>query len=283
MIKDNVYNRITKLRSLMMLLLLLISILISGCYKQMVTSNPTGSSTSSSALLQADQQDSTDKSGNDDILDISLDDVSEDLVSDDLQNNEPQETEGISHEDVTATEISADEDLEHQEDSIASTSDSDMVDIDNDQSGSDQSSGPEVNELEAANNNLETPSQEGTQAVGEADRVYQVSLSIIGLEGHVILDTAVIESNEISVFELLKNYCDDMDIPLDYTGAFEMAYIKGINNLYEFDYGPLSGWMYAVDGVFPTKSVGSYQLDSDKEVVFYYTLDSGKDIGALGE
>lgn len=32
---------------------------------------------------------------------------------------------------------------------------------------------------------------------------------------------------------------------------YNSAYIEGINNLYEFDCGELSGWMYKVNGLVP--------------------------------
>ena len=32
---------------------------------------------------------------------------------------------------------------------------------------------------------------------------------------------------------------------------YNSVYIEGINNLYEFDCGELSGWMYKVNGWFP--------------------------------
>lgn len=37
----------------------------------------------------------------------------------------------------------------------------------------------------------------------------------------------------------------------NWTPAYNSAYIEGIGNLYEFDCGNLSGWMYSVNGVWP--------------------------------
>lgn len=36
-----------------------------------------------------------------------------------------------------------------------------------------------------------------------------------------------------------------------YTVNYSSVYVKGINHLYEFSCGELSGWMYRVNGVFP--------------------------------
>ena len=35
------------------------------------------------------------------------------------------------------------------------------------------------------------------------------------------------------------------------TPVYNSAYIEGIGNLYEFDCGELSGWMYCVNGWYP--------------------------------
>lgn len=59
------------------------------------------------------------------------------------------------------------------------------------------------------------------------------------------------------------------------------AYIEGIQNIYEFDCGEGSGWMYKVNGVFPSYSSKFYKLQSGDEVVFLYTCNRGKDIGGV--
>jgi len=63
------------------------------------------------------------------------------------------------------------------------------------------------------------------------------------------------------------------------TPGYNSAYIEGIGNLYEFDCGPLSGWMYRVNGVFPNYGCSRHILKQGDEVEFLYTCDLGKDIG----
>lgn len=41
---------------------------------------------------------------------------------------------------------------------------------------------------------------------------------------------------------------------------YNSAYIEGINNLYEFDCGSLSGWMYKVNEWFPNYGCSRYVL-----------------------
>ncbi len=62
------------------------------------------------------------------------------------------------------------------------------------------------------------------------------------------------------------------------TGA--SLYVEEIDGLAEFDRGPLSGWMYSVNGVFPDISAGEYVLQLNDVLAWRYTTDLGKDLGA---
>ena len=60
------------------------------------------------------------------------------------------------------------------------------------------------------------------------------------------------------------------------------VYIEGINNIFEFDAGPLSGWKYRVNGEFPGFSVSSFALHPGDDIELLYTLDLGRDLGYEG-
>ena len=64
-----------------------------------------------------------------------------------------------------------------------------------------------------------------------------------------------------------------------FTPIFDSAYVEAINNIYEFDAGPLSGWMYRVNGVFPNFGSSGYILSPGDIVEWLYTVDLGRDIG----
>ena len=61
--------------------------------------------------------------------------------------------------------------------------------------------------------------------------------------------------------------------------VYETAYIEGIGNLYEFDAGALSGWMYRVNGWFPNYGCSSYQVQDGDVIEWVYTCDLGADVG----
>ena len=59
------------------------------------------------------------------------------------------------------------------------------------------------------------------------------------------------------------------------TGSAGMEYIAGINYLYEFDLGELSGWTYRVNGTSPSVGCGSYHPADGDTVEWIYTDGAG--------
>ena len=85
-----------------------------------------------------------------------------------------------------------------------------------------------------------------------------------------------------SVFNLLSREMRKNGIHMEFksSAAYRTAFVEGIGNLYEFDAGELSGWMYRVNGSFPNKGCSSYLLSDGDTVEWVYTCDLGKDVGA---
>lgn len=83
-----------------------------------------------------------------------------------------------------------------------------------------------------------------------------------------------------SVYDILRRICDENSIQMEasYTPAFSSYYVEGINNLYEFDCGQGSGWMYCVNGVFPNYGCSSYKPANNDEIAFRYTCELGYDL-----
>lgn len=84
-----------------------------------------------------------------------------------------------------------------------------------------------------------------------------------------------------SVFNVLQRVCKQQKIHMEYedTPIYNSAYIEGIHNLYEFDVGELSGWMYKVNEWFPNYGSSRYQLQDGDVICWEYTCDLGNDIG----
>jgi hypothetical protein len=91
-----------------------------------------------------------------------------------------------------------------------------------------------------------------------------------------------------SVFNVLTREMKRAGIHMEFvnTPIYNSAYIEGINNLYEFDCGELSGWMYKVNGWFPNYGCSRYQISEGDVIEWVYTCNLGIDVGgyyAVGE
>ena len=107
------------------------------------------------------------------------------------------------------------------------------------------------------------------------------------IEDYIPADGTILErstykgTKDNTVFDALNTLCRNNDIQLEfsYTPIYESYYIEGINYLYEFDGGNLSGWMYKVNGWFPNYGCSSYYLSDGDVIEWVYTCDLGKDVG----
>ncbi len=85
-----------------------------------------------------------------------------------------------------------------------------------------------------------------------------------------------------TVFDVLRRACSLAGVHLEFawTPGYDSYYIEGIGNLYEFDCGSQSGWMYKVNGWFPNYGCSSYKLSDGDSIVFCYTCKGyGADVG----
>lgn len=88
-----------------------------------------------------------------------------------------------------------------------------------------------------------------------------------------------------TVYDILNRVTRHYKIQMEciYTANYASVYVQGINHLYEFSCGELSGWMYTVNGVFPQYGCSRYTLSDGDEIVWCYTCDLGRDVGCLWE
>lgn len=112
-------------------------------------------------------------------------------------------------------------------------------------------------------------------------------VELVSEDGWILKPTQVTLYEGESVFNVLQRTCKQMKIHMEYesTPIYNSAYIEGIHNLYEFDVGELSGWMYKVNGWFPNYGCSRYQVKDGDVIEWVYTCDLGYDVGggyALG-
>lgn len=77
-----------------------------------------------------------------------------------------------------------------------------------------------------------------------------------------------------TVYSLVIRLCRERGIHLDVEGTFS-GYIKGIENVYEKDFGPESGWMYRVNGKYPNVGIKGYKVSEGDNIELLYTCVKG--------
>lgn len=113
------------------------------------------------------------------------------------------------------------------------------------------------------------------------DRLDAEKTDLVPADGVLLAPTAAEFTAGESAFDLLKRVCRENKIHMEFseTPLYQSAYVEGIGNLYEFDCGEGSGWMYRVNGEFPNVGCSRYALADGDTVEWVYTCDFGADVG----
>lgn len=113
------------------------------------------------------------------------------------------------------------------------------------------------------------------------DKLDKSKKEIIPDDGWILKPVTVTFNEGESVFDVLKQVCKDNKIQLEFslTPIYNSAYIEGINNLYEFDCGSLSGWTYKVNDWFPNYGCSRYEVKNGDVIEWHFTCNNGADVG----
>ncbi|MCI1935294.1 MAG: DUF4430 domain-containing protein [Bifidobacteriaceae bacterium] len=127
-----------------------------------------------------------------------------------------------------------------------------------------------------------TVSIDAKTLVGHLAEVSANKRAYVPANGWILAPTTVTAKQGESVYDLLVSVTKAHKIQMEssYTPMYGSAYIEGIGQLYEFDAGSASGWMYSVDGWFPNYGASQYtSLHNGSVVKWRYTRELGADIG----
>jgi len=140
---------------------------------------------------------------------------------------------------------------------------------------------PEDQEVDKAKTYTCTFSIECSTILNNLDQLEPDKLEMVPSNGVILAAVTVTFYEGESVFDVLQRVCREYGIHMEssWTPIYNSAYIEGIHNLYEFDCGALSGWMYRVNGWYPNYGCSRYQLQQGDVVEWRYTCDLGNDIG----
>lgn len=99
---------------------------------------------------------------------------------------------------------------------------------------------------------------------------------------HIPHDGVILPPTELelcegeTVYDLLIQCARAGRIPVE---SGSTSYIKAIGGIREQDFGPLSGWVYLVNGQSPSVGCDSFRLSPGDRVEWVYSLELGSDIG----
>lgn len=98
-------------------------------------------------------------------------------------------------------------------------------------------------------------------------------ISVVPDDG-VILPVADVEvSSGDTVYSVLERVCKENGISLDAGEYDDVLFINGINGIANFDNGPMSGWVFKVNGTVPDAYAENYQVQPGDIVEWHYTCD----------
>lgn len=118
------------------------------------------------------------------------------------------------------------------------------------------------------------------------DKLADEKKALVPRDGVIFAPQTVTFYEGETVFNVLQREMKKHRIHMEFVMApvYRSAYIEGIANLYEFDCGGLSGWVYRVNGITPRYGCSLYTLHDGDAVEWVYTCDLGRDAnGYTGE
>src|SRR5699024_4450025 len=95
--------------------------------------------------------------------------------------------------------------------------------------------------------------------------------------GPILEKTEVPLKDGDSVLDVTKRILKEKKIQYSVRGSNASAYVEGIDNLYEFDEGPNSGWHIRVNGKMIDRSSDIWDAEAGDWINWNYTVDYTKD------
>ncbi len=87
----------------------------------------------------------------------------------------------------------------------------------------------------------------------------------------------IAQADEIqTAFDALSYACNESGLALTVKGSGSTVYVAAIGEYREFDFGPLSGWLFWVNGRKSTVGAGACSLSPGDRVAFAYVEDFSK-------
>lgn len=114
------------------------------------------------------------------------------------------------------------------------------------------------------------------------DQMKENKRSYVPSDGWILYPTKIELQEGDTVFTVLERVTRRNRIAMEYQGssanAYNTAYIQGIQQIYEFDCGNLSGWMYFMNGGYVSVGASAKSVSDGDVIEWRYTCNSGNDL-----
>lgn len=104
-----------------------------------------------------------------------------------------------------------------------------------------------------------------------------VTLTVKSDKAAIVTPTKVTIQKGDTALDATQKILKQKGIQISVRGSGASAYVEGINNLYEFDRGPLSGWTAKKNGSTLGRSAGSTSVKAGDTILWIYTTDYKKE------
>lgn len=188
-----------------------------------------------------------------------------------------EDTEGSAGDDGENTDV-PDNNSKEEQGSAGTQGGSQMPDASQDPGSGDMGSGDDGGSSNALTC---TFSIECSTILDNWDDLKDSKAEFVPADGWILYPSEVEFYEGETVFDVLKRVCNEAGIQMEseWTPMYDSYYVSGINNLYEFDCGKDSGWMYCVNSWYPNYGCSKYTLEDGDVVEWRYTCALGKDVG----
>lgn len=183
-------------------------------------------------------------------------------TTDQTQETEPTQSDSQSSTQSTDETKTNNENKSNSKSSSTTQINGKSSSVAHSQSSTNQS---QSNSGQTSNNQLNNSSTNSSSNQQPTNEKITINIQVIGMGNTMMSGTLNVDknSNALSVLKTLAAKNGKEVAGSDY-------YVSGIGGLYEKQHGPMSGWMYSVNGVAPNKAAIKYDLNDGDQVVWYY-------------
>lgn len=115
-----------------------------------------------------------------------------------------------------------------------------------------------------------------------ADPSQSITFEVLGPSGKTVMapPTKVAITNTSTALSASVDGLKANKLAFQTSGSGAGTYVTSIGGLAQQANGPLSGWLYKVNNVFPDEGPATYRVKPGDTITWVYTNDLGKDVGA---